>query len=192
MHASQSTRDAKLRPSIPARQRGVALLIGMVILLVLALLGASAYSVATQDERIAGNARDRARAVENAETILRECENYIQTGNPVFDGTTSPGMYPAPPVGAPWLGETQNWSSVPSLTSFYTLSTTSKLPSSNYAQAPACVAEEFALTAQDRGVAPTGLPVGQQPSMRVAHVTARGWGLNKNTQVTLVSYVAFF
>ena len=172
-------------PSLQARQRGVALLIGMVILLVLALLGVSAYSLATQDERIAGNARDRARAVEYAEMMLRECEHYVQSGTVAFNG--SGGMYPAPAVGAPWLSETAaDWTA--SL-STYGLPT-AKLPTG--VKAPQCVAEEFALSAQDRGVAPTGLPVSQQPPLRVAHVAARGYGLNSSTQVTVVSYVSFF
>ena len=179
-----------------ARQRGVALLIGMVILVVLALLGASAYSLATQDERIAGNARDRARAAENAEIMLRECEHYInvqaQAGTAVFDGSQA-GMLAAPPVGSPWYGEIADWTTLPSTVSFYSLPSAKALPATATKKQPQCIAEEFQLSAADRGISPAGLPVNQHPPpIRVAHVTARGWGLNSNTQVTLVSYVAFY
>jgi hypothetical protein len=176
------------RTATAPRQRGVALIIGLVILVVLALLGVSAYSVATQDERIAGNARDHARAQDAAETMLRACEYYIQTANPAFDGSV-PGMYPAPAPGGVWIGE--------STTPWPTSVTTYQLPSASainpeWSQPPQCLVEEYPLSNNDKGVAPGGLPNQQQGSIRVAHVAARGFGLSRNTQVTLVSYFAFY
>ncbi len=168
------------------RQRGVALIIGLVILVVLALLGVSAYSVATQDERIAGNSRDRSRAQDAAETMLRACEYFIQTNKPAFDGSIA-GMHPAPAAGGVWLGE----SSAPWSVATYSLPNAATL-NPEWSQPPQCLAEEFSLSNNDKGVSPAGLPTNQQNSMRVAHVAARGYGLNTNTQVTLVSYFAFY
>ncbi|HEU0199686.1 MAG TPA: PilX N-terminal domain-containing pilus assembly protein, partial [Burkholderiaceae bacterium] len=48
------------------QERGAALVVGLVMLALLTLMGATAYSVATQEERMAGNARDRIRAYEAA------------------------------------------------------------------------------------------------------------------------------
>ena len=168
-------RQRRLPPS--TRQRGVALIIGLVILVVLALLGASAYSVATQDERIAGNARDHARAMDAAETMLRDCENFIRTASPVFDGSV-PGMYAAPTPGNPWLGDTTgSWT-------FVTRGLTNPVATADWmnAQAPQCVAEGFT-------VPPL---TGKTVPVKVAHVTARGYGLNATTVVTLVSYYSFY
>lgn len=188
----------RVRPGVPARacatgrrQRGVALIIGLVILVVLALLGASAYSVATQDERIAGNARDRSRAMDAAETALRECEHFIeQNGSPAFNGQNR-GMLAAPANGGMWVGDTKDWTTLPA-SSVYPLPPAKLVNPEWTGGVPACVAEAYALSNKDRGIAPAGLPQQQQPSMQVARVTARGYGLNSNTQVNLVSYVAFY
>jgi Tfp pilus assembly protein PilX len=182
----------------PARQRGVALIIGLVILVVLALLGASAYSVATQDERIAGNARDRSRALDAAETMLRNCEYFIQTNSPAISAAS------APAIGAGWTGENPSlaWPSTASALptgspASWSWETVYSFPNAatinpEWSQAPQCIAEGFVLSNADRGVARAGLPQQQQPTLKVAHVTARGYGLNTNTNVTLVSYVAFY
>jgi type IV pilus assembly protein PilX len=50
-----------------ASRRGIALIIGLVILAVLSMIGVAAFSITTQEERMAGNARDRMRAFEAAE-----------------------------------------------------------------------------------------------------------------------------
>ncbi len=164
------------------RQRGVALIIGLIILIVLALLGVSAYSVATQDERIAGNARDHARAADAAESMLRTCEAYIQANAPVFDGTTVPGMLPAPTPGQTWVGENPN-------TNWFANSfpwPAGKVANPDWSQLPQCIAEEFDVVNAPQ----VGRP-GQNVSWKVAHVAARGYGLTTNTYVTLVSYIAY-
>ena len=172
-----------------ARQRGVALIIGMVILVLLALLGASAYSVATQDERVAGNARDRSRAMAAAETMLRDCEYHVQNGAS-FDstGTTDPGMYLAPSVpGTTWLGDQTSWATLnPRLLPNYQAINPDWLGGQ-----PQCIAELLPAGAIP-GVKPAGLPVGGASTLQIAHVTARGYGLNSNTVVTLVSYVSWW
>jgi type IV pilus assembly protein PilX len=167
-------RQRQLPP--PARQRGVALIIGLVILVVLALLGASAYSVATQDERIAGNARDRARAMDAAETMLRDCESFIRTASPAFDGTVA-GMFAAPTPGSGWLAENAAAWSGP------TRGLTNPVNADwNTAQPPQCIAEGFTVSPLTAKTVP----------VKVAHVTARGYGLNRGTVVTLVSYYSFY
>ena len=172
-----------------AHQRGVALIVGMIILVMLALLGASAYSVATQDERIAGNARDRSRAMAAAETMLRDCEYYVQSGAASFDSNGSnPGMYLAPSVpGTTWLGDRTSWTNLnPRLLANYQTMN----PDWEGGQ-PQCIAELLPSSATP-GVKPAGLPLGGVGSPQVAHITARGYGLNSNTVVTLVSYVSWW
>jgi len=180
---------SRLLVASAARQRGVALIIGMVILVLLALLGASAYSVATQDERIAGNARDRARAMAAAETMLRDCEYHVQNGATFSAAaTTDPGMYVGPGVpGTSWLGDQNSWSNLNPrlLANYLTIN-----PDWTGGQ-PQCIAELLPASALP-GVKPAGLPLGGVGSPQVAHITARGYGLNSNTVVTLVSYVSWW
>src|SRR5258708_24322801 len=68
-------------------ERGIALIVGLVILAVLSLIGIAAFSITTQEERMAGNSRDRMRAFEAAEAALRDCEAFVAGGTAPFDGT---------------------------------------------------------------------------------------------------------
>src|SRR3974390_749961 len=133
------------------RQRGVALIIGLVILVVLALLGASAYSVATQDERIAGNARDHARAMDAAETMLRDCEYYLQSGGATaFDGSIA-GMYSAPALGTTWRSDSPTaWAAAQTY-----LLPAAKRVNPEWSQIPQCIVEEYPLGSQV--VSPAGV-----------------------------------
>ena len=177
--------------ALPQAQRGVALIVGMVILVVLALLGVSAYSVATQDERLAGNARDHARAVDAAESVLRECEYYIQnyqksTGNALVFSNSN-GMELAPTSGAGWQGDLDpgSWHSAYALPA-------GKMSTMNWSKTPQCIAEEFDLPNSDTGVHRATQAAGSQPPMKVARITAVGYGVNPSTKVTLISYFSFF
>jgi Tfp pilus assembly protein PilX len=80
MEAIQATRS---------QQSGAVLVIGLIFLTLLTLMGVTAYSVATQEEKISGNARDLKRAFEAAESSLRDCEAVIGGFGslPTFDGT---------------------------------------------------------------------------------------------------------
>lgn len=64
-------------PEYPARQRGAALAISLIFLLILTLLGITAMSGSTVQERLAGNQRDLELAFEAAEAALRDGENNI-------------------------------------------------------------------------------------------------------------------
>ena len=93
----------------PARQRGAALVVGLIFLAMLSLMGAAAYMVANQEERMAGNTRDRIRAFEAAEASLRDCEALLGGFGtlPSFNGTN--GMHPAPAFGERQVYETIDW-----------------------------------------------------------------------------------
>ena len=104
-----------------ARERGAVLVVGLVFLLLMTLIGVTAFAVATQEERMAGNTRDRLRAFEAAEQALRECERYLSGPLPPVvsaDGSADPGMYEAadldrsPPEAEKW--QTIAWDSEPS------------------------------------------------------------------------------
>jgi len=62
------------------RQRGVALVVSLVFLLVLTIIGVTAMQSATLQERMAGNARDRNVAFQAGERALRAAEADIDGG----------------------------------------------------------------------------------------------------------------
>jgi len=162
------------RPSRPARrQRGVALIIGLVILVLLAMMGTAAFSVATQEERMAGNARDHARAFEAAEYALRQCEKAVLAG-PVFTPIGAGGMYTAP--AGIWVGDGVD----PNAWSPYGMP-----PLNGVGTQPRCIAETF----DTRSTLTPGRLGNLVP--HTARVTAAGYGMNLGTKVTLVSYVNY-
>jgi type IV pilus assembly protein PilX len=89
----------KKREPTGRRQRGAALVVGLIFLAMLSLMGVAAYMVANQEERMSGNTRDRIRAFEAAESSLRDCESLLGGFGtlPTFNGTN--GMHQAPAFG---------------------------------------------------------------------------------------------
>lgn len=64
--------------SASARQQGAALAISLIFLLVLTLIGITAMSTTTMQERMAGNLRDTGLAFQAAESALAEAEATVQ------------------------------------------------------------------------------------------------------------------
>ena len=69
-------------------ERGAALIVGLVMLLIMTLIGATAMQSTTLQERMAGNTRDRHLAFQASEAALRAGEQWLmQPGNlDVADG----------------------------------------------------------------------------------------------------------
>lgn len=99
----------KRSPTALVYQRGAALVVGLIFLAMLSLMGVAAYMVASQEERMSGNTRDRIRAFEAAEASLRDCESLLGGFGtlPNFNGAN--GMHEAPAFGDPQVYETINW-----------------------------------------------------------------------------------
>lgn len=70
---------APVRPLHPTleRQQGAALITGLIFLVVLTMMGITAARMSTLEERMAGNLRDRALAMQAAELALRDAERDI-------------------------------------------------------------------------------------------------------------------
>jgi len=60
------------------RQRGVALFISLVLLLVLTIIGVSAVQTTSLEERMARNTNDSVLAFESAEVALRNAEQFLR------------------------------------------------------------------------------------------------------------------
>jgi type IV pilus assembly protein PilX len=69
-----------------SRQRGVALLVALMFLIVLTLLGLAVMRGTTLEEKMAGGSRDYNRALQAAEAALRDAENDLK-GTPVVAGS---------------------------------------------------------------------------------------------------------
>jgi len=174
---------ATIHRRLAAAQRGVALIVGLVILAVLSMIGIAAFSITTQEERMAGNSRDRIRAFEAAEFALRGCESFVKTnGVGVFGASI--GMYIAPTTSTA-QSNTELAASKPE--SFWQKASNVhvvSIPSSDVAVQPSCIAELITLFPSTGYT--VGNPLGNPAS--IAHITAHGYGLNSNTVVRLESY----
>jgi type IV pilus assembly protein PilX len=174
---------ATIHPRRAAAQRGVALIVGLVILAVLSLIGIAAFSITTQEERMAGNSRDRIRAFEAAEFALRGCESFVKANGIGVFGTTA-GMFQAPTTSTS-QSKTEFYASKPE--SFWQTASNVHvvtIPSSDVAVQPSCIAELITLFPSTGYT--VGNPLGNPAS--IAHITAHGYGLNSNTVVRLESY----
>jgi type IV pilus assembly protein PilX len=166
---------------VASSERGIALIVGLVILAVLSLIGVAAFSISTQEERMAGNSRDRIRAFEAAESALRNCETIVGNDATAFtDGTA--GMYSAPGSSAV-RGVAEGLAN----TDWQDATKVNLMPPNGSALGPSCVAEQFTLPNSSWQ---SGQPYTPSNSASVAHITARGYGVNPNTVVRLESYYA--
>ena len=69
------------------RQKGSALIVGLIIVLMMTLLGITTLRTTVLQERMAGNERDVNVAFQSAEAALREVINTVDLESKVYDGT---------------------------------------------------------------------------------------------------------
>ncbi|HEU0153017.1 MAG TPA: PilX N-terminal domain-containing pilus assembly protein [Arenimonas sp.] len=94
----------------PTRQRGVTLVVVLMLLIIVTLLGLASMRGTVMQERMSGNAAARAIAFQAAEAVLREAESYAaDPGRPDPPSTgCSGGLCATPPqnAAAPWETDT--------------------------------------------------------------------------------------
>jgi type IV pilus assembly protein PilX len=73
-----------MMPARPSKQRGTALIIAMLFLVILGMLGVTTMTSTTLEERMAGNTRDRDIAMAAAEAALRDAERDLKNVNAAF------------------------------------------------------------------------------------------------------------
>jgi len=98
------------QPSID-RQRGIALAIALIFLLILTIFGVTAMNSTVLEEKMAGNTKERNVAFQAAESALRVAENWInaQSAMPGFPNN-SIGLYTIDSTAAKPNWENVNWS----------------------------------------------------------------------------------
>jgi type IV pilus assembly protein PilX len=68
------------------QQKGFVLFIVMIFLIVMSLLGVSMYSGFIKDQKMAGNMREKQRAIEAAQANLDMVEKWLQNTDNVYEG----------------------------------------------------------------------------------------------------------
>ncbi len=157
-----------------SQQRGMALMMGLIFLVVLTLLGMAAMRGTLLEERMAGNARDRDLAFQAAEAGLRAGEQVL--GGAVLPAFATGTAYtPRITEGtqtAYWQ-ETHDWDGA---------STQLAVAPNDTAEAPRFVLEELNASPAAGG---GGVGIGALGTSTTYRVTARGVGRNPNTVVIL-------
>lgn len=169
----------RIKSSFPARERGAAMVIALVMLLVLTLLATASARMTLMEERMTGNTQDRNIAFQAAEAGLRAGEGEAQVPVlPDFDVNAS-GLYtPADPGDAPhW--ELVDWTDEGEV-----------LVSDELADAPGLLSEATVsyIVEELPRVATPGESLAADATVDEAtfyRVTARGVGVSGNAAVTL-------
>lgn len=161
-------------------QSGAALFVCLVLLTIMTLIGISSVSTTVLEEKMAGNTRNRHLAFQAAEAALREGENAVNLAAPSqFSNNGTDGFYnrsvpgdssPAYPV---WDQPMVNWQDASNA-------------NAGLVESPEYIAENFGSVNRDEDCVLI-LPLPPDCILPVYRVTARGWGLNRNTRVTLQS-----
>ena len=114
-------------------QRGAVLIITMIMLVLLTLITVSAIRATTTDEKMAGNSRDRDKALQAAEAAVQQCLNMVNAG------TFAPVLLPVPASSnAP-----QHWDVDANWSSSSPNSLAVSLPGAGLAESPRCLVESL-------------------------------------------------
>lgn len=105
--------------SFRSRQRGVVLVVSLMILLVMTVIGITAMQSSSLEERMAGNTKDHNLAFQATESAIRDAEGFLNgvVSTAPFNGTG--GLYgptdatPDPLLAATWDGGVLNYTGTP-------------------------------------------------------------------------------
>jgi len=159
----------------PDAQRGSALLVSLIILLVMTMLGVQAMSTTTLEERMSGNYRDNELAFEAAEAALRAGEAWLDTHitppDPTTDGSSKVWEY----------GEVKYTDDAWLKTNGITPNPAINFSSGLLASQPTYVIEEQQRLSDDEELGSNA----QEPRRYFYRVVARGVGGSANSVVVL-------
>lgn len=186
MSVSKHMRSSPCASHVSCGQRGMALVVSLVILAVLTLLGVGAMQMAGIEEHMSGNVSDLNVAFQAAESALRDGElDVLKNIGPAtpFDLACTNGLCDVNDTSTPpW--ETINWSSAGDTRSYgqYTGAT----PMDNVSQQPRYIIEKLPTLAAGVG---QSVAVGIKPSGtgEAYRITALGYGGRSESQVMLQS-----
>jgi type IV pilus assembly protein PilX len=166
-------------------QRGVALFISLVLLLVLTIIGVSAVQTTSLEERMARNTNDSVLAFESAEVALRTAEGFLRSS------VNSTALFPAAGSNGLWKAsdylQTERWEQA----NIWTGTNSVALPAASVAgvaEQPRYIIEWVATVQRSEN------PYQLNPSystlfdrIEIFRITARGVGGTANARVMLQS-----
>lgn len=166
-------------------QRGSVLIVSLLILLIMTLLGITAMSTTTLEEKMAGNIRDKNIAFQAAEAALRDGEADV-IGNNIpessFVAACTGGLCLPAAVGSPPQWEVVDWGTSGTTSRRYG-SATGTAALTGVGQAPRYIIELLRDIPDPNGSLTTGI---NAPKTKTAfRVTALGYGANATTTVRL-------
>jgi type IV pilus assembly protein PilX len=166
-------------------QRGVALFISLVLLLVLTIIGVSAVQTTSLEERMARNTNDSVLAFESAEVALRNAENFLR------NNVNSTALFPPGGNNGLWKSsdylQTERWQQA----NVWTGTNSVKLPAntvSGVADQPRYIIEWVATV--QRSENPYQMTQSTNAlfdRIEIFRITARGVGGTNNARVLLQS-----
>ena len=172
------------QPRFPTEQRGVALFISLVLLLVLTIIGVSSVQTTSLEVRMTRNEHDSMLAFQAAESALRDAENFVQGLASTVDFTANGnnGLYIVAEVGDPEHWQDENvWDAGNSRTADTNVDGVAAQPRYIVEHVASVIREENAYQQDDP------YAVGAADRIEIFRITARGTGGTNNASVTLQS-----
>lgn len=155
------------------RQCGAVLIIGLILLVVMAMIGMTGMQTTTQQERMAGNLRDRNVGFQSAETALRAGEAQVRNNTlPPYGGGFYDSAEGVPPPSDNLLKDDTTWVAANKVTT---------APVHGTAAAPEYIIE------RRPAVSGGGLGAGEAKTKNIFKITARGVGASVNSAVVVQS-----
>ena len=154
---SAPRRSRPCKPPRPHSERGVVLIITLIVLVLVTVLSLASIRATATDERIAGNARDRNKAFQSAEAVVLRCLDAVR--NSTYTGTM---LDPVTVGDENWKIE-ENWTSPTN--SVAAAFTETELADAGLAEQPRCIVER--LNAAGTSVRVTGRAAGRSVDSRV-------------------------
>jgi type IV pilus assembly protein PilX len=163
------------------KQKGIALIVGLIVLLVLTVAATALLQSSATEEKISANLRDMNVALQSAETALRQGENFVEGLTSTINFGSSAGLYLNGTAPNPFTASTWSGSGV--------ITVTGSLGS---IQTPQYFIELLGSFYQDPTASMNVFNYGQNssPLSTVFRIVARGTGAAGTSQVILESFYA--
>lgn len=169
--------------SLGRTQRGVALFISLVLLLILTIIGVSAVQTTTMETRMARNEHDSMLAFQAAESALRDAEEVLEgvVTTATFTDTGTDGLWTIAEMGDP-----DRWEQAGVWEGNTSIETTTDL-GGIVAEPPRYLIEHIASVLREENAYQVSDPYAASAADRIEifRVTARGTGGSTNARVLL-------
>lgn len=176
------------------KQQGITLAISLIFLLVLTIIGISAMSTSTLQEKMAGNMKDKVLSFQAAESAMTSAENWMQLQTTTVRGQTTDNVLSPSVDGIPVWRTANRWSGANSIEHPNTpddLSMSDVFDLRYLSDSPRYIVEDMgALPCESKTTDCGGY--GGAPQRYMYRITARGQGGTNNAVTMLQSTFAWY